>query len=105
MPTDAILLPLQTYAAQILAYEVDQDAAFLSADIATAIDSLWKDPIIATVMDHSSEFYLMDSASYFFSQVRDTISIASGERVLTPTLVIRSSGSGSRTTSPTSPTS
>lgn len=42
----------------------------MSPEIATAIESLWKDPIIATVMDHSSEFYLMDSASYFFSQVQ-----------------------------------
>ncbi|KAG8974264.1 Guanine nucleotide-binding protein alpha-2 subunit [Tulasnella sp. 425] len=61
----------RAHAAQILDYEVLSDASFrLSPDIANAIDSLWKDPIIATVMDHSSEFYLMDSASYFFSQVQ-----------------------------------
>ncbi|KAG8901681.1 Guanine nucleotide-binding protein alpha-2 subunit [Tulasnella sp. 403] len=61
----------RTYATQILEYEVESDPSFrLSPEIAIAIDSLWKDPIIATVMDHSSEFYLMDSASYFFSQVQ-----------------------------------
>ncbi|KAG8901759.1 Guanine nucleotide-binding protein alpha-2 subunit [Tulasnella sp. 408] len=61
----------RTFAAQILEYEVESDPSFrLAPDIANAIDSLWKDPIIATVMDHSSEFYLMDSASYFFSQVQ-----------------------------------
>ncbi|KAG8855304.1 Guanine nucleotide-binding protein alpha-2 subunit [Tulasnella sp. 330] len=59
------------YAAEILAYEVETDPTFrLSSDIPIAIESLWKDPIIATVMDHSTEFYLMDSASYFFSQVQ-----------------------------------
>lgn len=31
--------------------------------MALAIFQLWKDPIIPNVMDHSSEFYLMDSAS------------------------------------------
>lgn len=62
---------MQRYAAEILAYEVETDPMFrLSSDIPIAIESLWKDPIIATVMDHSSEFYLMDSASYFFSQVQ-----------------------------------
>ncbi|KAG9041835.1 Guanine nucleotide-binding protein alpha-2 subunit [Tulasnella sp. UAMH 9824] len=61
----------RTFAAQILEYEVESDPSFrLAPDIANAIDSLWKDPIIATVMDHSSEFYLMDSASYFFAQVQ-----------------------------------
>ncbi|KAG8968856.1 Guanine nucleotide-binding protein alpha-2 subunit [Tulasnella sp. 419] len=61
----------RVYAQQILAYEVENDPAFvLSPDIAIAIESVWKDPIISTVMDHSSEFYLMDSASYFFSQVK-----------------------------------
>ncbi|KAG9225536.1 hypothetical protein CCMSSC00406_0003039 [Pleurotus cornucopiae] len=45
--------------------------AALSEDIADAIHQLWQDPIIPKVMDeHSSEFYLMDSASYFFSAVQ-----------------------------------
>jgi guanine nucleotide-binding protein G(i) subunit alpha len=31
--------------------------------IASLIYQLWQDPVIPKVMDHSSEFYLMDSAS------------------------------------------
>jgi guanine nucleotide-binding protein subunit alpha len=34
----------------------------LSPDFVQAVDSLWHDPIIPSVMDRSSEFYLMDSA-------------------------------------------
>lgn len=34
----------------------------LSPEIVRAIDSLWHDPIIPSVLDRSSEFYLMDSA-------------------------------------------
>ncbi|KAF8989496.1 heterotrimeric G-protein alpha subunit, GPA3-like protein [Cyathus striatus] len=39
-------------------------------EIAEAIDVLWRDPVITRVMDeHSDEFYLMDSANYFFKEV------------------------------------
>ncbi|KAF8929027.1 Guanine nucleotide-binding protein alpha-2 subunit [Dissophora ornata] len=55
----------------ILNYRVEADAYFtLSADIVNAIDSLYRDPNTATCMERSSEFYMMDSAPYFFSQVR-----------------------------------
>jgi len=37
-------------------------------EIASLIHQLWQDPVIPKVMDHSSEFYLMDSASYFFNE-------------------------------------
>ncbi|KAJ7649324.1 heterotrimeric G-protein alpha subunit, GPA3-like protein [Mycena rosella] len=44
--------------------------AFLSPEIADAISQLWQDPIIPKIMDeHASEFYLMDSAGYFFTEV------------------------------------
>lgn len=36
---------------------------FLDPEIAQAIHALWADPIIPKLMDHSSDFYLMDSAS------------------------------------------
>ncbi|GAA5908803.1 hypothetical protein JCM8208_006792 [Rhodotorula glutinis] len=42
----------------------------LSAEIVRAIDSLWHDPIIPSVLDRQSEFYLMDSAPYFFDEVK-----------------------------------
>ncbi|KAG8810207.1 Guanine nucleotide-binding protein alpha-2 subunit [Serendipita sp. 399] len=41
----------------------------LNEEIAQAIHALWADPIISELMDHSSDFYLMDSAPYFFSEV------------------------------------
>lgn len=49
---------------KILDYQVAPSASFLfSEDMAKAIYELWKDPVIPSIMDHSSEFYLMDSAS------------------------------------------
>lgn len=54
---------LQVYADKILDYRIDADPSLvLSADIAKAIESLWHDPIIPSVLDRQSEFYLMDSA-------------------------------------------
>jgi guanine nucleotide-binding protein subunit alpha len=48
---------------RILDYRVEADPYFtLSADIVNAIDSLYHDPITATCMERSSEFYIMDSA-------------------------------------------
>jgi guanine nucleotide-binding protein subunit alpha len=38
--------------------------AMLSAETADAIEVLWRDPVVARVLDeHQSEFYLMDSAA------------------------------------------
>lgn len=49
---------------RILDYEVLASPEFyFSEEMAKAIFELWRDPIIPTIMDHSSEFYLMDSAS------------------------------------------
>ncbi|KIK25914.1 hypothetical protein PISMIDRAFT_9392 [Pisolithus microcarpus 441] len=55
---------------KILDYRVDPTPSFVfSPDIAKAIHDLWQDRIISTVLDHSSQFYLMDSAAYFFGEV------------------------------------
>lgn len=44
-------------------YNVDPDPhSALDARVATAVAALWADPCIPKVMEHSSEFYLMDSA-------------------------------------------
>ena len=54
------------YAEEISSFELPKDieASYsLPAELATAIESVWKDPIIAQVMDRSNEFYLMDSAA------------------------------------------
>ncbi|KAG9320784.1 hypothetical protein KVV02_005058 [Mortierella alpina] len=56
---------------QILDYRVDADPYFtLSLEIVNAIDSLYHDPVTTTCLERSSEFYIMDSAPYFFNQVR-----------------------------------
>ncbi|KAF7972378.1 hypothetical protein HWV62_1090 [Athelia sp. TMB] len=49
-------------------------------EIASMIDQLMKDPAIPKVMEHSSEFYLMDSAQYFFENA-----IRIGEQGYVPT--------------------
>ena len=47
----------------LLEYQVDPDPhKLLDPQVGQAVASLWKDPSIARVMDHQSEFYLMDSA-------------------------------------------
>jgi guanine nucleotide-binding protein subunit alpha len=49
---------------RITDYRVEATPTFIfSAEVAQAIHRLWRDPIIPKVMDHSNEFYLMDSAS------------------------------------------
>ena len=55
---------IQANADRILDYEVVASSTFyFSEEMAQAVHQLWQDPIIPTIMDHSSEFYLMDSAS------------------------------------------
>lgn len=53
------------YADKILDYRIDAESSLvLSPEIAKAIESLWQDPVIADILNkHSSEFYLMDSAT------------------------------------------
>ncbi|KAF8873399.1 heterotrimeric G-protein alpha subunit, GPA3-like protein [Infundibulicybe gibba] len=45
------------------------DDSYFPPEIADAIYQLWKDPtILEVVKEHSSDFYLMDSAGYFFEE-------------------------------------
>ncbi len=62
---DPVLASNRENADRILDYKVDSSTSgwTLSEDVAQAIHHLWQDPIIPKIMDHSSEFYLMDSAS------------------------------------------
>jgi guanine nucleotide-binding protein G(i) subunit alpha len=58
----------QAGADRILDYNLsvasDNPSYYFPEDLAEAIRQLWQDPIIQKIMDHhSSEFYLMDSAS------------------------------------------
>ncbi|KAF8457594.1 guanine nucleotide binding protein, alpha subunit [Kalaharituber pfeilii] len=57
------------YAEFILNYHVDPDPNLpVDPILGTAVVSLWKDPCIPQIMEHQSEFYLMDSAPYFFDE-------------------------------------
>ncbi|KAH9833406.1 G-protein alpha subunit [Rhodofomes roseus] len=72
---------------RILDYAVVADSAFnFDEEMARAIYELWQDPIIPAIMDHSSEFYLMDSASYFFTEA---LRIGTRDYVPTETDVLR----------------
>ncbi|KJX93145.1 Guanine nucleotide binding protein (G-protein) alpha subunit [Zymoseptoria brevis] len=53
----------------IMEYTVDPDPQqSLDPKIGEAVASVWKDPCISKVFDHQNEFYLMDSAPYFFDE-------------------------------------
>ncbi|KNZ72499.1 Guanine nucleotide-binding protein subunit alpha [Termitomyces sp. J132] len=55
---------------KILAYQDDEEASWFAPEIAEAIHQVWKDETFQKIMDeHTSNFYLMDSASYFFSEI------------------------------------
>ncbi|KAH7920557.1 guanine nucleotide binding protein, alpha subunit [Leucogyrophana mollusca] len=70
LKVDCVLPANRANADRILDYRVDGTGGFtFTEEIAQAIHDLWTDPIISEIMDHSSEFYLMDSASYFFGEV------------------------------------
>ncbi|CAD6576463.1 MAG: Guanine nucleotide-binding protein alpha-2 subunit [Tremellales sp. Tagirdzhanova-0007] len=59
------------YADRILEYRMSvEPMSVASQDILRNIESLWHDPVIPSVMDRSSEFYMMDSATYFFANIR-----------------------------------
>lgn len=40
----------------------------LPPEFAEAIAGVWSDPIIPSILERSNEFYLMDSAAYFFAE-------------------------------------
>ncbi|KAI9219316.1 guanine nucleotide binding protein, alpha subunit [Blastocladiella britannica] len=50
--------------------KINPDDPTLLPEAATIIESIWKDPVIPRVLSRSSEFYLLDSAPYFFSDIR-----------------------------------
>ncbi|KAF8311283.1 G-protein alpha subunit [Clavulina sp. PMI_390] len=61
----------RTFAQQILDFTLSNDPAYtLPSSFADAVESVWQDPVMQTVLDHQTEYYLMDSAAYFFGEVR-----------------------------------
>ncbi|KAI3608772.1 heterotrimeric g-protein alpha gpa3-like protein [Moniliophthora roreri] len=85
---DCSIYSNRVLADKIMDYRLDESTAFvLSPEIADAINQFWQDPVIPKIMDeHGSDFYLMDSASYFFSEV---LRIGSPDYVPTETDVLR----------------
>ncbi|KAG0193132.1 Guanine nucleotide-binding protein alpha-2 subunit [Apophysomyces sp. BC1034] len=65
------LNPFQYYAQHIADYHLgDTTNPILDPEFANAVTSIWKDGVISRLLDkEASEFYLMDSASYFFNEV------------------------------------
>lgn len=68
-------------------YSVDPDPQQpLDPKVGDAIASMWADKSISKVFDHQNEFYLMDSAPYFFDEVKR---IAANDYVPTEADVLR----------------
>jgi guanine nucleotide-binding protein subunit alpha len=83
-PTNATNIEFCDY---LLEYQVDPDPHTpLNPKVGNAVDSLWKDPSIEILMERQSEFYLMDSAPYFFEQA---IRIAAPEYIPVEADVLR----------------
>ncbi|RFU35612.1 hypothetical protein B7463_g683, partial [Scytalidium lignicola] len=75
------------YSDYLMEYQVDPDPHTpLDTKVGTAITSLWKDQSIETLMLRQSEFYLMDSAPYFFEEANR---IAAPEYIPTEADVLR----------------
>ncbi|KIM63024.1 hypothetical protein SCLCIDRAFT_15658 [Scleroderma citrinum Foug A] len=55
---------------RILGWRIDSPHFVLTCEMAQAIYDLWQDPIIPAVLEYSSQYYLMDNATYFFTEVR-----------------------------------
>lgn len=57
------MMLLKENADRILDWRIDSPHFVLTREMAQAIYNLWQDPIIPTVLEHSSQFYLMDNAA------------------------------------------
>ena len=54
---------VEDYCEYLMEYVVDPDPEQpLDKKVGQAVSSLWRDPCVQKVLEHSSEFYLMDSA-------------------------------------------
>ncbi|KAF9256026.1 heterotrimeric G-protein alpha subunit, GPA3-like protein [Marasmius fiardii PR-910] len=73
---------------RIMDYQLDEKNGFaLGPEIANDIHQFWQDPVLPKVIDeHGSTFYLMDSASYFLSEV---LTIGSPDYLPSETDVLR----------------
>ncbi|TQV98904.1 guanine nucleotide-binding protein alpha-3 subunit [Cordyceps javanica] len=57
------------YMAFLMEYQAESGPqAQVDPQVGTAVQSLWSDPAKDRLMEHQTEFYLMDSAEYFFQE-------------------------------------
>ncbi|KAJ3481475.1 hypothetical protein NLG97_g7811 [Lecanicillium saksenae] len=55
--------------AYLMEYQTESGPqAHIDSQVGTAVQSLWSDPAKDRLMEHATEFYLMDSAEYFFQE-------------------------------------
>lgn len=59
------------FCSYLMEYQIDPDPHTpLSTKVGIAVTSLWADPCIELLMERQCEFYLMDSAPYFFEEAQ-----------------------------------
>ncbi|PYI32360.1 guanine nucleotide-binding protein subunit alpha gpaB [Aspergillus aculeatinus CBS 121060] len=62
---------VRDYIQYIFEYNINPDPNVpLDSKVGDAITYLWNDPCTSTVLEHQNEFYLMDSAPYFFEEAK-----------------------------------
>ncbi|OGM39381.1 guanine nucleotide-binding protein alpha-3 subunit [Aspergillus bombycis] len=62
---------VRDYVQYISDYNIDPDPhTTLDTKVGEAITYIWNDPCTSTVLEHQNEFYLMDSAPYFFEEAK-----------------------------------
>ncbi|OJD21429.1 guanine nucleotide-binding protein alpha-3 subunit [Blastomyces percursus] len=62
---------VKEYMEYLNSYQIDPDPNTpIDPKVGDAVTYLWNDPIMPTVLEHQNEFYLMDSAPYFFDEAK-----------------------------------
>ncbi|KAE8144960.1 guanine nucleotide binding protein, alpha subunit [Aspergillus avenaceus] len=62
---------VRDYVHFISEYNLDPDPhTALDPKVGEAVTYIWNDPCTSTVLEHQNEFYLMDSAPYFFEEAK-----------------------------------
>ncbi|KAK2807954.1 G protein alpha subunit [Emmonsiellopsis sp. PD_5] len=62
---------VREYMTYLSEYNIDPDPNIpIDPKVGDAVTYLWNDPIMPAVLEHQNEFYLMDSAPYFFDEAK-----------------------------------